>query len=139
MLGRDSLIRKMPIVLPHDLLNALHKSGRLQSMCPEEELSDFWDNYREHTSDEIAWPAGRPTDDCVPLGVHGDDCRFTDSGQKLIVISLNILLDPWKDRFPMAVIRYVTWANSIQSPLIFDVATRRCNEICKLCTLKPPT
>ena len=95
----------MPIVLPHDILNALHHCGRLQELAGLDDIKQFWDHYRDHISDDIQWPVGAP-DGAVPLGMHGDDSRFTDSGQKLLVLSLNILHDPTKARFPLVAIRH---------------------------------
>ena len=44
----------------------------------------------------------------VPLGLHGDDCRYTDTNQKIDVLSMNILVDKAQERFPLVVLRHAT-------------------------------
>ena len=100
----------MPIVLPHDILNALHQEGRLTSLNPPAALRNFWDHFHAQTSSEIAWPPMAPPDG-LPLGLHGDDARYLDNGAKINVLSLNLMLDAVQDRFPMVVIRLAAWSS----------------------------
>lgn len=95
----------MPVVLPHDVLNALHKEGRLPNVCPTSELRQFWKHFG---AQQLPWAANVPPD-AIPLGLHGDDARYTDTGAKIIAVSLNCLLDPAQDRWPLIIIRAATW------------------------------
>ena len=99
----------MPLVLPHELLNALHTSGRLQDLCDAEALTAFWDNFKSHESSQVQWPR-LGTWGMVPLGVHGDDLRYLENGSKLIAFSMNILVDDSQERFPLFAIRVVAQA-----------------------------
>lgn len=93
------------MVLPHDILFGLHESGRLAKLCPKQSLVEFWDNFKAHVSSHIQWPVAAERS-MLPIGVHGDDCRYTESGQKLIIFSMNLLLDGLiQDRYPLFVIR----------------------------------
>ena len=98
----------MPMVLPHNLLQYLHaKHGQLAS---ELELNTFWNHFRQCTEDSIRWPHNFENQDgsnCIPCGLHGDDLRYTDTGQKLRCVSFNFLLDENQERYPLFVIRMV--------------------------------
>lgn len=99
----------MPLVLPHELLNALHTSGKLRRLCDADELAAFWDNFKAHESSQVQWP--RLADrGMIPLGVHGDDLRYLEKGAKLIAFSMNILIDDTKERYPLWAIRCVAQA-----------------------------
>ena len=101
-------LRQMPVVLPHDILNALHQEGRLARLNPPAALRNFWDHFHGQASSEIAWPPMAPPDG-LPMGLHRDDARYLDNGAKIIAISMNFMLDAVQDRFPLVVIRLATW------------------------------
>ena len=106
--------RMMPVMLPHDIVCGLEKYGRLQKLASPEQLAEFWTHFRNEVSEEICWPAHAPAGHPgpVPLGIHGDDCRFTDTGQKICCISLNILVDNAQTRFPLVAIRIASSSDS---------------------------
>ena len=99
----------MPLVLPHELLNALHTSGKLQQLCDAEALTAFWDNFKAHESSQVQWPS-LGSWGMIPLGVHGDDLRYLEKGAKLIAFTMNLLVDDTKERYPLWVIRCVAEA-----------------------------
>ena len=96
----------MPLVLPHELLNALHTSGRLCDLCDAESLTAFWDNFKGHESSQVQWPR-LGTWGMIPMGVHGDDFRYLENGGKITAFSMNILTDDNQERFPLFAIRVV--------------------------------
>ena len=100
----------MPLVLPHELIGALHSTGRLAELCKAEDVQEYWAHFRRQAAcnAEVGWPLNAP-EGALPIGLHGDDCRFTDGGQKIIVFSSNLILDDSQMRYPLFAIRYVTW------------------------------
>ena len=109
----------MPLVLPHDVLFALHASGRLEELSPKRSIEEFWEHFKAHESSPIQWPVAADRS-MHPVGIHSDDCRYTESGQKLIVFSMNLLLDgDVKDRYPLFVLRCVTDLTFIPETLMF--------------------
>lgn len=96
--------RSMPLVLPHEICLYLHKKNKYAEYGCEAELKKFWHHFKTCTDEAIRWPS-MWEDSVVPIGLHGDDCRFTDSGQKVICLSMNYLLDESQQRFPIFIIR----------------------------------
>ena len=93
------------MVLPHDVLNALHECGRLRQLYTDEDLCLFWDNFKQHESSVVQWPA-QAERGMLPIGIHGDDFRYTEHGQKLVLVSMNLLIDnKMQDRFPLFGVR----------------------------------
>ncbi|OLP83931.1 S-antigen protein [Symbiodinium microadriaticum] len=86
--------RLMPVILPHELVAALHKTGELTNMYDMQGLREYWDHVIGHATTQVPWPNNVP-DMILPAGLHGDDCRFTDTGEKIVVISWNLVLDVW--------------------------------------------
>ena len=72
-----------------------------------EQLRAFWKHFQTCTHESIRWPHCYE-DDCIPIGLHGDDLRYTETGQKLLCVSLNFLLDESQERYPLFVIRIVS-------------------------------
>ena len=98
-------LREMPVVLPHDVLNALHECGRLRQLYTDEDLCYFWGNFKQHESSVVQWPA-QAQRGMIPIGIHGDDFRYTEHGQKLVLVSMNVLIDSeMQDRFPLFAVR----------------------------------
>ena len=54
--------------------------------------------------DRLYWTTGN----IIPVGLHGDDFRFTAAGQKLVAVSLNFPLGEHRGRYVLFVIRCVT-------------------------------
>ena len=99
----------MPIVLPHELLHCLDHCGKLRELCDQRDLADYWAHFHSNVSMHVQWPVEAPLAQlAVPLGLHGDDCRYTDTNQKIIILSMNILVDKTQQRFPLVVIRHAT-------------------------------
>ena len=97
----------MPLVLPHEVIFRLHMMGRLEGLSPKKDVEHFWEHFKAHESSSIQWPIAAERH-MLPVGIHCDDCRYTESGEKLIVLSLNFLLDgDVQDRFPLFVLRCV--------------------------------
>lgn len=95
----------MPLVLPHELCLYLHKKHWYEEYACAAELKKFWHHFKECTNEAaIKWPSQWEAS-CVPIGLHGDDCRFTENGQKVICVSMNYLLGESQKRFPLFIIR----------------------------------
>ena len=79
-------------------------------------LKQFWEHFHTCTDPSIAWP--RVWDEgMVPIGLHGDDCRFTETGQKVISMSLNFLLDDFPAALPVV---YHTVRNSTAALMMLE-------------------
>ena len=94
-----TVARQMPLILPHHLLAYLHKKFGGQ-MPHAEQLRAFWKHFQTCTHESIRWPHCYE-DDCIPIGLHGDDLRYTETGQMLLCVSLNFLLDEGQERYPL--------------------------------------
>ena len=99
--------RKMPLILPHELCHYMyHRGSKHYGSDCEAELRKFWQHFKKCTNDvAIKWPH-MWEDTCTPIGLHGDDCRVTETGQKVICLSVNYLLDETQRRYPLFIIRY---------------------------------
>ena len=97
--------RQMPLMLPHEVCHHLHRKSK--HCGSEAELHKFWCHFKSRSKEHLKWPF-MWEETCVPLGLHGDDCRFTDGGQKVICFSMNYLLDETQMRYPLFIIRYET-------------------------------
>ena len=93
-------------MLPHELIPWLLRDRSRKEIDEivgtAEEIREYW----KRTENE-AWHPGRilakeDVDDCIPLGLHGDEFRFTTvSNEKLLAITLNFPLGERKLRFPL--------------------------------------
>ncbi|CAE7190226.1 spp-11 [Symbiodinium microadriaticum] len=86
---------KMPMILPHEICLYLYRHGSKHYGSDDcnAELKKFWGHFKKCTNKEaIKWPHVWE-DTCTPIGLHGDDCRFTETGQKVVCLSINFLLD----------------------------------------------
>ena len=81
------------------------ESGRVQ--IDRSEIDRFWQHMEQYTS----WTKhhGACTDRMVPLGLHGDDGQYNSAGDKLIVITVNFLLEKETQqsfgRYPLVTLR----------------------------------
>ena len=96
----------MPVVLPHHLLCYLYKHTSMFVKATTG-LKQFWKHFHACTDPSLTWPR-EWNDSTVPMGLHGDDCRFTETGQKVICMSLNFLLDDSQQRYPLFAVRFET-------------------------------
>ena len=76
-------------------------------------IKQLWKHLRVHAP---AWDPCPGVDidngtieNILPIGVHGDDFRFTQGGEKLLAISLSFPLGNKRLRFPLFVIRAEPW------------------------------
>ena len=95
------------MILPHELCLYLYRHGSKHygSDDCKAELKKFWGHFKKCTNKEaIKWPHVWE-DTCTPIGLHGDDCRFTETGQKVVCLSINFLLDETQRRYPLFIIR----------------------------------
>ena len=81
------------------------ESGRVQ--IDRSEIDRFWQHMEQYTS----WTKhhGACTDRMVPLGLHGDDGQYNSAGDKLIVTTVNFLLEKETQqsfgRYPLVTLR----------------------------------
>ena len=101
------------MVLPHVLLKYLHDMKMLGKVSAPAELSKFWRHFKTQTDGSVRWPHYFRNTGVIPLGLHGDDCRYTDTNQKIICVSLNFLLDADQERYPLFVIRFVPQVDQV--------------------------
>ena len=106
---RNMTLRQMPVVLPHELLHALDESKRLVQLCDQRDLADFWAHFHSNVSMHVQWQTQAPIGKlAVPIGLHGDDCRYTDTNQKIVILTMNVLVDKSQQRFPLFAIRHAS-------------------------------
>ena len=84
------------------------------------DIRDFWEHLSEHTS----WAAGHPGKKLAanPIGIYGDDARYTKSGDKFTLLHVNALLsssssrtDHEMKRFPLLAIReFITYPSTLR-------------------------
>ena len=107
-------IRSYPIILPHELvpwlLGGLNAGDLRDTIGSRQSILDYWKNV-EVT--QMPWHPSTHTDKdlehIIPVGLHGDDFRFTNGGQKLVAVSLNFPLGERRGRYVLFTIRCVTW------------------------------
>lgn len=109
-------VRRMPVVLPHDLVSTLASQGcwpgQLGAM---EDLKAWWDHVGRHSE----WHCEHPAfDDQThePLVLYGDDACLTKQGnEKMVCITLHHSLDKrrnsMKSSWPLCIFRCVPWLN----------------------------
>jgi len=79
----------LPIILPHEMLDYLHRSKKI--VVNPEQVKQYWTRYKAFKSP--SHPCCK--DDLLPhspLGLAGDDCKYTLSGSKVIIIAFNLPL-----------------------------------------------
>lgn len=77
---------RIPVVLPHELLNWLAQSNRFR--IDGTLIQKFWRRYQQFKPSHPAALGGQHN----PLGIGGDDARYTLGGAKVIVICMSLLL-----------------------------------------------
>ena len=83
----------LPMILPHEMLDYLHRSNKV--VVNTEQVKQFWTRYKAFKSSNH--PCCK---DALllhsPLGLAGDDCKYTLSGSKVIIIAFNLPLHDQK-------------------------------------------
>ena len=79
----------LPMILPHEMLHHLHCTGKIQ--IDPMQVQTYWQRYRDFKD------ANHPCckDGLLkhsPLGLAGDDCKYTLAGSKVIIIAFNLPL-----------------------------------------------
>lgn len=65
-------------------------------MIPREDIENFWNHWEANKPFHI----GVTSKSHCPIGLGGDDARYTLSGAKVVVICLNVIL--WDRQFHKA-------------------------------------
>lgn len=82
---------RIPVILPHELLHYL--GGKQRYYIDPSLIRSFWERWEQHRPYH---PASSGRTHC-PLGISGDDAKYTLGGAKAYVICMNlILLDQMK-------------------------------------------
>jgi hypothetical protein len=77
------------LVLPHEMIAHIYRRGKQEEFLAPAEAPAYW----RHVRDRTAWGGQHWADsDTIPLGLHGDEVRFTTQGQKLLGITYNAIL-----------------------------------------------
>lgn len=95
----------MPIILPHEILHYMFTNGKVK--ISREDIRAFW----SHWETNKPYHVGVESKSHCPLGLGGDDAKYTLSGAKVVVIVLNLPL--WDQALQS------TKATSVDSSLIF--------------------
>lgn len=83
---------RVPVILPHELLHWLAENRHFT--IPRSMIKSFWERWQQFRPHH---PAANGAMHC-PLGITGDDAKYTLGGAKVIVIAMNlILLDRMKN------------------------------------------
>ena len=77
---------RCPVVLPHELLH--HCASTKQVVVSDQEIRDYWAHWRKYKPPHEAATLSQH----APVGLGGDDARYTLAGAKVIVICMNNLL-----------------------------------------------
>lgn len=110
--------RKLPVVLPHDLVPALIAEGiwpsQVGGLGPKD-TEEWWDHMCKHGTWASEHPASKHKHH-EPLSLYGDDAAFTKtSNEKMTVITLSHCLDTRKNSmltsWPLCVFRCVSWTH----------------------------
>ena len=102
-------LRLLPIVLPHELIEHLQKSGHLaEAALSLEACREYW----QHASKYMEWGPGHSASAAGrhhPMYLYGDDARVNNWGDKLIFICLGMVLDSRRHsmmtHFPLVVVK----------------------------------
>lgn len=103
-----------PFTLSLNILNMGQCWSRLGSTCwelyippeskeskkllrDEQQIQQFWD----HCCNTGFLPANHPGRGSNPVGIYGDDCRYSKAGEKLVVIHWNVILQKAKSPLVM--------------------------------------
>lgn len=80
--------RRVPVILPHELLDYLAGTGQVK--VSSEKVQEFWEHWSRYRPQHPAQGMARHT----PLGLGGDDAKYTLAGAKVVVICMsNVLWD----------------------------------------------
>ncbi|CAE7387288.1 unnamed protein product [Symbiodinium microadriaticum] len=82
---------KSPFIMPHELYAYLMDSGKIR-VTPAE-LEEYWEHIAARArANGLAVPTGYDKR-AVPLGLYGDDARYNVSGSKILMVTMNSILD----------------------------------------------
>ena len=120
------------MILPHEvvpwLLNGLNSTDLYDTIGTPQSVQQYW-SHVEQTG--MPWHPGlHPTTDLdkvIPVGLHGDDFRFTAAGQKLIAISLNFVLGERRGRYVLCVLRCVPCLHTYMYMHVMPMLSACCN------------
>ena len=96
---------RVPIILPHEILHYMFTYAKVK--ISREDIRAFW----SHWETNKPYHVGVESKSHCPLGLGGDDAKYTLSGAKVVVIVLNLPL--WDQALQS------TKATSVDSSLIF--------------------
>ena len=77
---------RCPVILPHELLHHMASTGQFH--VDSRELQEFWRLWSLHKPHHPAAAQGLHW----PLGLGGDDAKYTLAGSKVIIICMNHIL-----------------------------------------------
>ena len=77
---------RIPVILPHELFSWLSQNNRFY-VSPDL-IHQFWQRWKKHKPYHPASESGVHN----PVGISGDDARYTLGGAKVIVICCNLVL-----------------------------------------------
>ena len=84
--AKRTTILRCPIILPHELLH--HMAQTKQMIVSQEDRKQYWDWWARYKPSHPAMQAGIHT----PIGLAGDDAKYTLAGAKVIVVCMNSLI-----------------------------------------------
>ena len=79
-------VLRIPVILPHELFSWLSQNNRFY--VSRDVIHQFWQQWKKHKPYHPASESGVHN----PVGISGDDARYTLGGAKVIVICCNLVL-----------------------------------------------
>ena len=101
------------MVLPHSLMKFL-LSGVSEDLLEHvvgsgDSIAEFWEfltNAQYNPCTHTRCKDKMKT--VIPIGLHGDEFRFTQNGEKILAVSLNFVLGHRRARYPLFLLRSVS-------------------------------
>ena len=93
------------MVFPHELVPELARLG----MLPQVNVQEFWEHLQ---STGVDWAGSADGNMRRPFGLYGDDAQFDKCQNKLLIVTINDMLNPathsMECAFPLFVLRDAT-------------------------------
>ena len=97
---------QLPVILPHLTVEYLLRTRKVV-VC-QADVEEYWSHLQ---GAKVQWALDHPgAFSCAPLGIYGDEGQISKSGDKVMVITFNFVLDNRAGdgvihRFPIATLR----------------------------------
>ena len=105
----NAIYRRLPVVLPHHLLQYLHEKGMSADALDREANREYWAHMVEHTEWAASHPCSQYPETSIPTFLYGDDVKYNRQ-EKLTCTYLGFILADKKGlamrtHFPIFIVR----------------------------------